>query len=356
MTALPADAMPPRRLRPGWPLPLLALGAAYGTYELAASAGPLGRLIGRLLGVPEGMPADASDRLIAATTMGLATLIIGSLSRRAPFRSRVAIVWFILLLGFIAFAYNFDLKYSLIVAKFPFLAGWRLDESGLFIGAAMTLFISVISIGFSSLLGFAAGLGRMSSNALAFGAATFYISFFRGTPLLLQIYLIYLGLAQQLNLVLGGVTSGVIALSLNYGAYLAEINRAGIESIPAGQREAATALGLKRAQIMWKIVLPQAMRVIVPPTFSQFIAMLKDSSLVSLLGVWELMFLARSYGRADFRYIEMLLTAAVLYWGMSIIFELLQVRIERYYGRGFAGDRREEGAAAKARDLALGHH
>jgi polar amino acid transport system permease protein len=95
--------------------------------------------------------------------------------------------------------------------------------------------------------------------------------------------------------------------------------------------------------------------VIIPPTFSQFIAMLKDSSLVSLLGVWELMFLARSYGRSDFRYMEMLLTAAVLYWAMSIVFELLQGRIERYYGRGFAGERRDD-AVAKAHGIALGHH
>jgi polar amino acid transport system permease protein len=355
MTAPPADAPFRRDLRPGWPLALLALGAAYGTYELAASAGPLGRLIGQLLGIAEDAPVDILDRLIAATAAGLLTLIVGSLSKMVRFRGRVAIVWLILLLGFMAFAYNFDLKYSLIVAKFPFLAGLRLDPSGFIIGAAMTLFISVISIGFSSLIGFVAGLGRMSTSALAFGVATFYISFFRGTPLLLQIYLIYLGLAQQLNLVLGGVTSGIIALSLNYGAYLAEINRAGIESIDKGQSEAATALGLKRPQIMWKIVLPQAMRVIIPPTFSQFIAMLKDSSLVSLLGVWELMFLARSYGRSDFRYMEMLLTAAALYWAMSIVFELLQVRIERYYGRGFAGERRQE-AVAKAQGIALGHH
>ncbi|MGH6931911.1 MAG: ABC transporter permease subunit [Dongiaceae bacterium] len=127
-----------------------------------------------------------------------------------------------------------------------------------------------------------------------------------------------------------------------------------MEAIDRGQREAPTALGLKPAAIMWKIILPQSMRVIIPPTFSQFIAMLKDPSLVSLLGVWELTFLSRSYGRADFRYIEMPPTAAVLYWIMSILFELMQLRIECYYGKGFAERRPED--RAKPHMLTLGHH
>jgi polar amino acid transport system permease protein len=149
----------------------------------------------------------------------------------------------------------------------------------------------------------------------------------------------YQGLAQQMNLILGAVTAGIIALSLNYGAYLAEIIRSGIQSVPVGQREAGACLGLRPWQIMWKIVAPQAMRVLVPPVFSQFIALLKDTSLVSALGVWELLFLARSFGRADFRYIEMLLTAAVLYWMMSIVLELFQARLERRFGKGFVADR-----------------
>ncbi|MRF68996.1 ABC transporter permease subunit, partial [Escherichia coli] len=90
---------------------------------------------------------------------------------------------------------------------------------------------------------------------------------------------------------------GIIALSLNYGAYLSEIFRAGILGVARGQREAALALGMRTPQIFWHIVLPQAMRVIIPPTANQFISMLKDSSLISVMGVWEVMFLAQSYGR-----------------------------------------------------------
>ncbi len=162
--------------------------------------------------------------------------------------------------------------------------------------------------------------------------ATFYISFFRGTPLLLQVYLIYLGL-PQIGLVLDAVPSGVMALSLCYGAYMAEIFRAGIQGVPKGQREAAMALGLKSGLIMRKIILPQAMRLIIPPTGNQFIAMLKDSSLVSVMGVWELMFLARTQGRAEFKILEMLITAAIIYWIISVVFELVQARIERHYRR-----------------------
>lgn len=344
MTRREDGAPAPRFRHPDWPLWALALGVALALFQIAASVGPLGRLLAGVLGaVGDEAPAFAARAALALGGAALA-FAVGWLAGLLSFRHRVVVVWLGLLGCFAAFAYNFDLKYSLIEAKLPYLAGFALAPDGFVQGAVLTLLLSVVSIACSTVLGFAAGLGRMSSNAVAFGVATFYISFFRGTPLLLQIYLIYLGLAQQLNLVLAAVPSGIIALSLNYGAYLAEINRAGIESVAKGQREAATALGLRRGAILWLVVLPQAMRVIIPPTFGQFIAMLKDSSLVSLLGVWELMFLARSYGRSDFRYMEMLLTAAVLYWVMSAMLELMQVRIERYYGRGFKGERTRVGA------------
>jgi len=251
-----------------------------------------------------------------------------------PFRTRLFLVWLALLGAFFWFFLSFHLKFSYILKTFPDLAGFRLTPEGSLQGAALTLYLCAISMVCSTTLGFAAAMGRLSKSAVAFGVATFYMSFFRGTPLLVQIFLIYVGL-PQLGAVPAAVPSGIVALSLNYGAYLGETIRAGILSISPGQREAATALGLKRGLIMRKIILPQAMRVIVPPATTQFIGMLKDSSLVSVMGVWELMFLARSYGRAEYRYIEMLLTAAVLYWVLSISFELVQARIERHFGRGF---------------------
>ncbi len=125
------------------------------------------------------------------------------------------------------------------------------------------------------------------------------------------------------------VPAGITALSLCYGAYMTEIFRAGIQSIPRGQWEASRALGFKFSLIMRKIILPQAVPIIVPPTGNQFIAMLKDSSLVSVLGVWELMYLARTLGQRDFRHMEMLLTAAMIYWALTIVLEVIQARLKK---------------------------
>jgi polar amino acid transport system permease protein len=190
-----------------------------------------------------------------------------------------------------------------------------------------------VSIAASTFLALIAALGRLSANGLAYGISTFYTSFFRGTPLLLQIMLVYLGL-PQIGIVISPIPAAMIALSLCYGAYSAEIFRAGIAGVGKGQREAARALGLRETAIMWLVVLPQAMRLIVPPLGNQFIAMLKDSSLVSILGAWELMYMARTHGRAEFKYMEMLITAAMIYWVMTMAFEAAQSRIEAHYGKG----------------------
>jgi polar amino acid transport system permease protein len=178
-------------------------------------------------------------------------------------------------------------------------------------------------------------VGRLSRNPVAFALATFYASLFRGTPLLVQVLIIYLAL-PQVGIVLGGLTSGLIALSLNYGAYLAETIRSGMMAVPAGQREAALALGLPRRVITWKVVAPQAARLIIPPAGALFVSMLKDSSLVSVMGLWELNFLAQSYARASYHYMEMLIAAALIYWALSIGFEVVQFRLERRFGKGVA--------------------
>ncbi len=305
--------------------------AAYGA-DLAHSG--LGRWLAPALGLTLGDQPAVLFRAVAA--LFAAALLLANVwaIRLLPFPAQIGAVWVELLALFLAFFYGFDLKFSVIFAKLPYLTGVKLAPDGFVQGAVLTLFVCFLGIFFSTILGLVAALGRLSRNGLLFGIATFYISFFRGTPLLVQVFLIYLGL-PQVGLVLDAIPSGVVALSLCYGAYIAEIFRAGIISIGRGQWEAATALGMRPGLIMRKIILPQAMRVIVPPTGSQFISMLKDSSLVSMMGVWELMFLARSYGRSEYRFIEMLLAAAVIYWLLSIGFELIQTRIERYYGRGF---------------------
>jgi polar amino acid transport system permease protein len=250
------------------------------------------------------------------------------------FELRVVAVWVTLFILSILFFLGFDLKFSVILERFPALAGLRLTRDGFIQGAALTLFVCFFSIIASIALGLLSALGRLSSSALLYGVSTFYTSFFRGTPLLVQIFLIYLGL-PQLGPVPDAIPAGIIALSLNYGAYLSEIFRSGIMSVPAGQREAGASLGLPTWVVYWTIILPQATRIVIPPTGSQFIAMLKDSSLISVMGVWEIMFLAQSFGRSSYRYIEMLTTAAAIYWILSICFEIIQSRLEAKFGKGY---------------------
>jgi polar amino acid transport system permease protein len=254
------------------------------------------------------------------------------------FEIRVVAVWATLFALFVLFFLTFDLKVSFILERFPALAGLRLTKDGFIQGAALTLFVCFFSIAASIALGLLSALGRLSQSAVLYGISTFYTSFFRGTPLLVQIFLIYLGL-PQLGPVPDAIPAGIIALSLNYGAYLSEIFRAGIMSVPLGQREAGASLGLPNWVVFWTIVLPQATRIVIPPTGSQFIAMLKDSSLISVMGVWEIMFLAQSFGRSSYRYIEMLTTAATIYWILSICFEIIQSRLEVKFGKGYANAR-----------------
>ncbi|HEX7976066.1 MAG TPA: amino acid ABC transporter permease [Anaerolineales bacterium] len=210
------------------------------------------------------------------------------------------------------------------------------------LGAGVTIGVSLVSILIAAVLALLGALGRLSRNALAQGIASFYVSLFRGTPLLIQIYIIYLGLPQigkQLILhgypqigslfILNAIQSGILALSLNYGAYMTEIFRAGIQSIGHGQREAAEAIGMNRWQTLRRIILPQAVRVIIPDIGNQFIAMQKDSSLVSIMGVWEITYRANRFARIDSKFMEMFLLAAGMYLVLTIISSWLEERMEK---------------------------
>ena len=260
---------------------------------------------------------------------GLATLLAGfnlAVVLRLKLRWQIYVVWLELAVLLLLFFYTFNLSFDFIGRKIGFLLRQ---------GLVMTLYISIVSIIIASALALLGAMAKLSSNGIALGVANFYTSLFRGVPLLMQIYMIYLGL-PQLGYVVDAVPAGIAALSLCYGAYMTEIFRAGIESIPKGQWEASRALGLKPGATMLRIILPQAMRLIIPPTGNQFIAMLKDSSLVSVIGVWELMYLARTQGQTEFRHIEMMITASMIYWIFSIMLELIQARIERYFARAHA--------------------
>ncbi|MCA1406298.1 amino acid ABC transporter permease [Ensifer sp. IC3342] len=281
--------------------------------------------IGRLLPASQGWLGEnpAAGRLVSALLIALIVAANWKALRQLSRRQQIVAVWAELFALLMLFFYSFDLSFAFIAKKIGFLVSQ---------GVITTLYISAISIVIATVIALAGAIAKLSTNGVVYGLATFYTSLFRGLPLLMQIYIIYLGL-PQVGYVISAVPAGILALSLCYGAYMTEIFRAGIESIPRGQTEGATALGLSPAQTMGLVILPQAMRVIIPPTGNQFIAMLKDSSLVSVVGVWEIMYLARTQGQTEFRHIEMLITASMIYWILSICLEYCQARIEERFGR-----------------------
>jgi polar amino acid transport system permease protein len=266
-----------------------------------------------------------------ALQMGL-DLVAHEQHKRAMYLLQVTAVWIVLvmIMTFALSLLHIDPIYAVNKATF------------ILRGAFYTIFVSFVSIIFAAILALFGALGRLSKNPVAQGVSGFYVSVVRGTPLLIQIYLIYLGLPQigaQLKaygystlggmLILSALQSGILALSLNYGAYMTEIFRAGIQSIPFGQREAAQAMGMTRWQLMRRVILPQAIRIITPDIGNQFIAMQKDSSLVSVMGLWEITYMANRVARVDSKYMEMFLLAAFMYWVLTIISSWLQGRLEK---------------------------
>ena len=245
---------------------------------------------------------------------------------------KIAVVWMLLIAG---------LTMALLVLNID--PAYMAEHYGIVLqGLVTTVGISLISIVIASVLALFGALGRLSNNSIAQGISGFYISLIRGTPLLLQIFIIYSGLPQigtaliKLGyptignlFILDAVPAGILALSLNYGAYMTEIFRAGIQAISHGQREAAEALGMTRWQTLRRVILPQAFRIIIPDIGNQFIAMQKDSALVSIMGVWEITFLANRFARKDIKFLEMFLVAAAMYWFLTIVSTWLQSRLER---------------------------
>jgi polar amino acid transport system permease protein len=284
-------------------------------------------IFGEFLSPVIGNPEESGFFGRLAVSFVLTILFVGNLLliSFARLKIQILIVWLELFLLFLAFAYSFDLEIAYIFSGQPSKLGLMISK-GLF----TTIYISAVSIVIATVIAIVGAIAKLSNNGFAYAIASFYTSLFRGLPLLLQIYLIYMGL-PQLGFMIDAIPSGIAALSLCYGAYMTEIFRAGIQSIPKGQWEASRALGFPFRLILRKIILPQSIPLIIPPTGNQFIAMLKDSSLVSVLGIWEIMFLAKKLGAKDFNHLEMLLTAAMIYWVLTIILEMIQARIERRY-------------------------
>lgn len=210
---------------------------------------------------------------------------------------------------------------------------WIKTWAPLIAGAAgLTVVICIASIALAIVLAVLGALGRLSTNPFINGLASLYVSLVRGTPLIVQIYFIYFAL-PSLGIILPALPAGIFALGFNYGAYLTEIFRAGIQAVPAGQREAGSALGMPDRLVMLRVVLPQATRIVTPAIGNEFIAMIKDSALVSIIGVREVLWNAETAGRPRNNTIEAFIIAALIYWVLTIIFSLFQERLERRMAR-----------------------
>ena len=195
-------------------------------------------------------------------------------------------------------------------------------------GVVLTIEVSVASIIFATLFALIGALGRLSRVAPVYAAATLYVSLVRGTPLIVQIFFVYSAL-PEFGIVLPAFIAGTFALSFNYGAYMTEIFRAGIQAIPRGQVEAASALGMTERDTMRRIVLPQAVRIVIPAIGNEFIAMIKDSALVSFVALQEMFWRARTVGSGHFQSFSTLILAALVYWMLTIVFSLFQERLEK---------------------------
>jgi polar amino acid transport system permease protein len=201
-------------------------------------------------------------------------------------------------------------------------------------GAWTTVWLSVISMVLGLGLGVIAAMMKMYGNTIVRYVAEFYIWLFRGTPILIQLVIIYTGL-PQLGIRLNVIESAILGLALNEGAYLAEIIRAGIMSVDKGQNDAARSVGMTWRQRMYYVILPQATRTIIPPLGNQFNGMLKTTSLASVISMEELMRSAQMLAQINFRVLEVYLVAALWYLVLVSIWGLIQTRIEAHYEKPF---------------------
>ncbi len=285
--------------------PLLVLAAWYVLLLVVLLRGP----VAEAFEAPEG--AGLSQQIMVSQRTRRTRLGIFGLA-----------VWIGLLVILYSVLRRFNLDVAFMAHFFPFIMA----------GAGTTIYVSALSILLAIVLAILGALGRLSTNPIPNGIASFYISLIRGTPLLVQIFIWYLGL-PQLGIVLPALAAGILALGVNYGAYMTETFRAGIQAIGKGQREAAQALGMGGAQTFRRIVVPQAFRIVIPPIGNDFIAMMKDSSLVYIMGVWELTFRAQKIGRQNFRTMETFIIAAAFYWLLTVVFQFLQGKLEDYLAR-----------------------
>jgi polar amino acid transport system permease protein len=209
------------------------------------------------------------------------------------------------------------LDFSSVAKVFPFLLQ----------ATAVTLELSALAIIIGLILGLIAALMKLSNFKVLRWLASFYIWITRGTPLIAQLLLIYFGL-PKFGIQIGAFESAVIGLGINAGAFIAEIFRGGILSIPKGQTEAAESLGMSYFKILRRIILPQALRISVPALGNQAISMLKDTSLASIVTVSELMMTSQQFAAGNFAFIEFYITASAIYLALTSILYIVLRKLE----------------------------
>ncbi|TWF50051.1 amino acid ABC transporter permease [Neorhizobium alkalisoli] len=275
-----------------------------------------------------------------------------------PFRTGRLVLWIVIALVVIDFGW--------IVANnenfgWPVVAKYFFDPTvikGLYVSLGLTVVGMILGV----IVGLIIAIMRMSTDRLASGFASLFIWFFRGTPLLVQLIFWYnmstlfpaisisipFGptlISWDTNSVITPMTAAIVGLALNEAAYMAEIIRGGLLSVDRGQAETAEAFGMTKARALWRIIIPQAMRSIVPPTGNQLISMIKATSLVSVIAMADLLYSVQSIYNRTFEIIPMLLVAVLWYLLITSVLNIGQSYIEAYYGRS---DRRNAGMAKAA--------
>lgn len=252
-------------------------------------------------------------------------IIAAQRRRRRWFRGQFVLVWLVLvgIIGVFLWSAGRGISWDFILQSGPLILQ----------GAGITIFVSLVAIVLAIALALIGALGRLSRNAIFYALASLYVSLVRGTPLLVQIYFIYFGLPFA-GIRLDAIPAGILALGFNYGAYMTEIFRAGIQAVPRSQHEAAQALGMPEGLAFRRIVLPQAVRIVIPAIGNDFVAMIKDSALISTIAVQELLWRAQRIGRSEHQVLASLAIAAVVYWVLTIIFSYFQDKLEQRMARG----------------------
>lgn len=279
-------------------------------------------------------------------------------SAHRPFQTGRVMLWLVTILIAANFAW--------IVAKnenfgWPVVARYFFDET-VMQGLSVSLGLTVVAMLIGVVLGLLLGVARMSQDLLASSMSGLFVWFFRGTPLLVQLIFWYnlstlfpeISIAipfgptlvsWETNSVITPMTAAIVGLALNEAAYMAEIIRGGLLSVDRGQSETAEAFGMTKARALWRIIIPQAMRSIVPPTGNQLISMIKATSLVSVIAMADLLYSVQSIYNRTFEIVPMLMVAVIWYLLITSVLNIGQGYIERYYGRG---DRRVATAQAPA--------